>query len=150
MQYPTKETKWRWCMRLIISTSALNSLSPWLPAICSCLTATSLPSGSDPLYTQPNPPSPKRFWVEKLFVAFISSSYANNGLELPSPDRVLPPEALCIRWAEERIINDKSEQCRIFNNFYCLQVCNSLIPDNQLRVLHIYCLKSSTILLRRK
>nr|GMC97176.1 hypothetical protein Iba_chr05dCG4570 [Ipomoea batatas] len=46
---------------------------------------TSLPSANSPLYTQPNPPSPKRLWDENPFVASASSSYVNQALEFPMP-----------------------------------------------------------------
>ena len=37
------------------------------------------------MYTQPNPPSPKRFCAENPSVAWISSSYVNHDFELLTP-----------------------------------------------------------------
>jgi len=135
MQYPTKETKWRWCMRLIMSTSALNSLSPWLPPILSCFTAISLPSGKIPLYTEPNPPSPKRFRVEKPFVALISSSYENQFLEWPIP----PPgsdgvctTSLLTRGVEAACILKKDESGQIM--LQTLTDSNSMVRNWSFKV----------------
>jgi len=74
---PMSFTRLRWCNRLNISTSAINSRSPFWLFLVSSLTATSVPSSILPSKTRPNPPSPKILFELNLSVAFSSSVNVN-------------------------------------------------------------------------
>lgn len=77
MQCPWSDTRCLSLTRLIVSTSAWNSRSPWPLPSFNCLIATTFPSWSTPLWTYPKPPWPRRLVLEKLSVAKASSSYVN-------------------------------------------------------------------------
>ncbi|TVU40974.1 hypothetical protein EJB05_14460, partial [Eragrostis curvula] len=65
--------------RPMLTTSAMNSLMPCFESCDTLLTAISnLDSGSTPLYTLPNPPTPSRFLFLNPSVAWNKSLYENR------------------------------------------------------------------------